>query len=174
MKYSVIIPIYNSEKTIGHLIDELIKYFSKKNINFEIICVNDGSIDDSWNIIKKKLNIYQGKIVAINLINNHGQQIANYCGLENSSGDYLITMDDDMQNPVSEISKLIQKSKEGYILVKQTYDIDDAWGFVKLTKKEKVNMPEEEFKATYRVVTRAITSAGKVWMDVLTDEVIKV
>jgi glycosyltransferase involved in cell wall biosynthesis len=117
MKYSIIIPVYNSEKTIGVLIDELIKYFSKNNLNFEIICVNDGSIDDSWNVIKKKLNLYQGKIVAINLINNHGQQIANYCGLENSSGDYLITMDDDAQNPVSEISKLIQKSKEGFELV---------------------------------------------------------
>ena len=84
--------------------------------------MNDGSTDSSWNIIKDKTIVYPKTICAINLMNNHGQHLANYCGFNNSSGDYVITMDDDMQNPVNEIKKLILKSKEGYDLVIGEYE----------------------------------------------------
>ena len=117
MKYSVVIPVFNSEKNIGIIIDELLIFFKEKKLDFEIVLVNDGSKDLSWSIINKKILEYPKKILAIDLIKNHGQHIANYCGLENSSGDYIITMDDDMQNPINEISKLIEQSKEGYELV---------------------------------------------------------
>ena len=117
MKYSIVIPVYNSEKTIGVLIEELIKFFSNYSDRYEIICINDCSTDDSWKIIENKLIKYPDKILAIDLVKNYGQQSAIYCGLKNSTGEYIITMDDDLQNPVNEIEKLIVKSKEGYDVV---------------------------------------------------------
>ena len=117
MKYSIIIPVYNSEKTIGILIEQIVKFFSNSFDEYEIICVNDCSTDDTWKTIENKVIKYSDKILAIDLIKNYGQHIAVYCGLKNSTGEYIITMDDDLQNPVDEIEKLIKKSKEGYDLV---------------------------------------------------------
>lgn len=117
MKYSVIIPVFNSEKSIGVLIEELISFFNYEKLKLELVLINDGSTDSSWNIIKEKSEKFPHNILAIDLIYNHGQHIANYCGFKNSTGDYVITMDDDLQNPVKEIKKLIVKSNEGYDLV---------------------------------------------------------
>jgi undecaprenyl-phosphate 4-deoxy-4-formamido-L-arabinose transferase len=75
MKYSVVIPVFNSEKTIGKLIDELVIFFNKAQLDFEIILVNDGSEDESWNIIKNKIKLIQN-ICAIDLINNQARLIS--------------------------------------------------------------------------------------------------
>src|SRR6056300_954908 len=103
MKYSVLVPVFNSEKTIGPLIDALINFFKNEKLILEIILVNDGSNDSSWNIVKDRALKFPKNIIAIDLSYNHGQHVANYCGLKNSSGDFLITLDDDMQNPIHEI-----------------------------------------------------------------------
>ena len=163
MKYSVVIPVFNSEKTIGTVIDELVIFFSKAKLNFEIILVNDGSIDNSWNIIKKKRNKYRKNICAINFINNYGQQIANYCGLENSSGDYIITMDDDGQNPTEEIAKLIKKSKEKFELVIGKY-IKKKHSFVRRFGSKLIRyvigkifkIPDNLHLSNFRIIKRCV------------------
>lgn len=116
MKYSVVIPVYNSAAIVGLTIDRTVAFFSHSPHDYEIILVNDGSRDDSWRIIAEKARA-NPRIVAINLLQNYGQHAANLCGFRASSGDYVVTMDDDMQNPPEEIQHLINTAAEGYDLV---------------------------------------------------------
>ena len=163
MKFSVVIPVFDSENTIGKLIDDLVYFFKKEDLNFEIVLVNDGSKDSSWEIIKKKILKYPKKICAINLLNNHGQHIANYCGFENSTGDYVITMDDDLQNPVSEIKKLIFKSKEGYELIlgeyhKKNHSIIRNIGskLVRYINSKIFNIPKKLHLSNFRLIKKSL------------------
>lgn len=116
-KYSVVIPVYNSEKLVAETVMETVAFFKKNGLpHYEIMLVNDGSPDNSWAIISDLAKTVPG-VRAINLLKNYGQHTAVYCGIINATGDYIITMDDDMQNPPEEIIKLIVKIQEGYDLV---------------------------------------------------------
>ena len=115
-KYSVVIPVYNSSPIVGNTIDRTVSFFEERRLDYEIILVNDGSLDNSWDVIRKKAE-ENPNIIAINLLRNYGQHNANFCGFLHSSGDYVITMDDDLQNPPEEIIHLISKAHEGYDLV---------------------------------------------------------
>ncbi len=120
-KYSVVIPVFNSGEIVGETVDLTVAFFEKRDLNFELILVNDGSTDNSWDIISEKARNNQN-ISAINLLMNYGQHTANFCGLQNCSGDYVITLDDDLQNDPDEILALIDKVREGnYDLVVGRY-----------------------------------------------------
>lgn len=116
LKYSVVIPVFNSEKTIKEVIQRTIQFFESKELRYEIIAVNDGSEDNSWDTISRLCD-ENSNLICINLARNFGQHNANLCGFQRASGDYVITMDDDLQNPPEEIEKLISKSREGHDLV---------------------------------------------------------
>ncbi len=116
LKYSVVIPVFNSEKIVGETIERTVAFFRREGLEFELIMVNDGSPDGSWDVIRQKAHEYR-EVIAVNLLRNYGQHAANLCGFRQSHGDYVITMDDDMQNPPEEIKKLIEKAAEGYDLV---------------------------------------------------------
>ncbi len=92
------------------------QFFLAKGTPYEIILVNDGSQDNSWNVISEQARKFPD-VVAINLLRNYGQHCANLCGMRAARGDYVITMDDDLQNPPEEIEKLVQAAKQGYDLV---------------------------------------------------------
>lgn len=108
---SVVIPIYNEEKNIPVLISELTKVLDGYK-NYEIIFVNDGSKDNSEPIIRSFCE-KNPKIKLINLSRNFGHQEALTAGLENASGDAVIMMDGDMQDPPSLIPQMVEKWKEG-------------------------------------------------------------
>lgn len=111
MLYSVIVPIYNSAKMMDELYNRIKAEFENViHEDFELILVNDSSKDDSVAVMKR-LSDMDGRVKYINLAKNHGQQRAVLCGIEHSSGDYVITMDDDLQHPPEEIPKLIAKMK---------------------------------------------------------------
>lgn len=114
--YSVVIPVYNSEAIVGRTIDRTLDFFRQNRFKCEIVLVNDGSQDRSWDVIRQKA-LEHPDVIAINLLRNYGQHNANFCGFQHCSGDYVITMDDDMQNPPEEIIHLINKAAEGYDLV---------------------------------------------------------
>ncbi|MGM0641822.1 MAG: glycosyltransferase family 2 protein [Thermotogota bacterium] len=116
VNYSVIIPVYNSEDIVRETVERTIHFFKSYNFSFEIILVNDGSHDGSWELIKK-LAQNNNNVVSIDLLKNYGQHSAILCGIHCSNGDYLITLDDDLQNPPEEIIKLINKIHEGHDLV---------------------------------------------------------
>lgn len=116
---SIIIPVYNSEKTIGIVLKKIEEALSRR-VNYEVILVNDGSKDNSYEICREisKKNDF---VKFINLSKNFGQHSAILAGLHFVKGDYIVFMDDDLQTPPQEIWKLINKIKEGYDVVYANY-----------------------------------------------------
>ena len=115
MDLSIIIPVYNSEKIINNLINQIINSVSEiKTINsYEIILIDDCSADNSWKQIKflsEKFSFVNG----IKLTENFGQHNAIMCGLKESSGDKVITMDDDLQHSPSSIQDFIDELDKGF------------------------------------------------------------
>lgn len=116
ISYSVIVPVFNGSKSITELVDRLEKVFQTNRLSYEIILVNDGSQDNSWSLLKL-LSSQKSHILAIDLLKNYGQHPANLCGFKHAQGEFLITIDDDLQNPPEAIPKLIEKANEGHDLV---------------------------------------------------------
>jgi glycosyltransferase involved in cell wall biosynthesis len=115
-KYSIIIPVYNSEEIVQRTVETVISCFSEWELDCEILLINDGSTDASWSKLEK-LSASYSNVRSFDLLKNYGQHTAVLCGIKNSTGDYLITMDDDMQNPPREAIKLISEINKGYDLV---------------------------------------------------------
>ena len=107
--YSIVVPVYNAEKSL-RLLYERIKMVFETNIRmpFELILVDDGSSDESYQVISELVH-EDRRIIGIQLAKNHGQQKAVLCGIHFVKGDFIITMDDDLQHPPEEIPKLIEK-----------------------------------------------------------------
>ncbi|HSZ73105.1 MAG TPA: glycosyltransferase family 2 protein [Cytophagaceae bacterium] len=119
MKLSIVIPIYNGSSTIISLV-EAVK-LEMKDIDYELILVNDGSTDGSGDICEE-LAYQDDKINYIALRNNFGEHNAVVCGLNACSGDYAVIIDDDFQNPPSEIKKLLREAAvNGYDVVYSKY-----------------------------------------------------
>jgi glycosyltransferase involved in cell wall biosynthesis len=111
-RYSVVIPVFNSEAIVGTTIDRTIAFFESENLSYEIILVNDGSTDGSWEVLRAAAERHTN-VRVVNLLRNYGQHNANLCGLRRASGDYVVTMDDDLQNPPEEIIHLIREAMTG-------------------------------------------------------------
>ncbi|HWQ31141.1 MAG TPA: glycosyltransferase family 2 protein [Negativicutes bacterium] len=113
---SVIIPVYNSESSLRELYERLESVLKSIADEYEIIMVDDGSRDNSYGEMKR---LYQkgGALRIIGLEGNFGQQNAIMCGLRHAAGDYIVTMDDDLQNPPVEIPKLLEGLASGYDVV---------------------------------------------------------
>jgi glycosyltransferase involved in cell wall biosynthesis len=110
--YSVVIPVFNSEPIVGTTIDRTVAFFEAQHLRYELILVNDGSTDGSWEVLRAAAQRLP-HVRAINLLRNYGQHNANLCGLRASKGDYVVTMDDDLQNPPEEIIHLIREAMNG-------------------------------------------------------------
>lgn len=113
MKLSVISPIYKGEKMLDELVSRIetsVETFTK---DYEIILVNDCSPDDSWNRIKE-ICAKDKKVKGINLSRNFGQHYAITAGLTESTGEWIVVMDCDLQDRPEEIPNLYQKAQEGY------------------------------------------------------------
>lgn len=113
---SVVVPVFNSETTLDDLIREISEALDPLDHEFEIILVNDGSMDSSWARIRS-LAESNPRVSGINLSRNFGQHNAKLCGLRHASFQLTVTMDDDLQHPPREIPRLIQKLEEGWDVV---------------------------------------------------------
>lgn len=107
---SIVIPCYNCEKTIEELHQRLNKALSCLNVTFEIIYVNDNSKDMTSSLLQS-LALNDKNVTAIDLMFNVGQFRALVCGLDFASGNYVITMDDDLQHPPEQIAQLYYAHK---------------------------------------------------------------
>lgn len=110
--YSVVIPVYNSAKIVSLVIARTMAFFEKQGWSYEIILVNDGSRDNSWQVIAAQA-AQLPHVIAINLLRNYGQHNAVFCGIAQSRGQYVITIDDDLQNPPEEIIHLVNQMQAG-------------------------------------------------------------
>ena len=106
---SIVIPIYNAEKSIYKLTEKIYEIF--KDIEIEIILVNDNSLDDSHNECVKILSKFNKTTTYLKLGKNMGEHNALMAGLNYAKGDWVIAMDDDFQNPPEEALKLYNYSK---------------------------------------------------------------
>jgi len=113
---SVIIPILNEEKNMNELCSRLIKALDEVDKIYEIIFVDDGSIDESFELLKRVAG-HNEKVKVIRLARNFGQTAAMSAGINASKGDILISMDGDLQNDPADIKSLLAKIDEGYDVV---------------------------------------------------------
>jgi glycosyltransferase involved in cell wall biosynthesis len=118
---SVVIPVFNSEKTIAPLIDLVLAELDAAFERIEIVLVNDGSEDSSRERCVAARAKHPGKVKYIELARNFGEHNAVMCGLNHCTGDCVTIIDDDFQNPPSEILKLAEKLSEGYDVVFSYY-----------------------------------------------------
>jgi len=111
---SVVVPVYNEEATLERLFGRL--YPVLKNIGkpFEIIFVDDGSVDRSMDILRDFLNRCPGEVVIIEFNGNFGQHMAIMSAFEKCRGEIIITIDADLQNPPEEIPKLVKSIEAGF------------------------------------------------------------
>jgi undecaprenyl-phosphate 4-deoxy-4-formamido-L-arabinose transferase len=113
---SVVIPVYNGSDTLPLLMEQLMQVLPSIATQFEVLLVNDGSPDNSWQVIRQLAHANPA-IRGINMMRNYGQDNALLCGIRNAQMEITITMDDDLQHPPSEIPKLLTKLQEGYDVV---------------------------------------------------------
>ena len=110
--YSIVIPVFNSEKSLEILYSRIVNVFDNElKQPFEMILVDDCSKDNSYKIIKQ-LSAKDPRVKGIQLAVNHGQQKAVLCGFRHTKGDFIITMDDDLQHPPEQIHILIDAMNE--------------------------------------------------------------
>jgi len=123
IRYSVVIPVFRGAGTLGELCDRLVATLSKLEGGFEIIFVDDGSRDESWQQIRR-IAAREPRVLGLHLTRNFGQHNATLCGIRHARGELILTLDEDLQHPPEEIPKLIrQRAKSGSDVV---YGIPEA------------------------------------------------
>ena len=145
MNISVVIPLYNEEESLPELFAWIQRVMKENGFSYEVIFVNDGSTDRSWNVIEE-LAAKHPEAKGIKFRRNYGKSPALYCGFEKAQGEVVITMDADLQDSPDEIPELYRMiTEEGYDLVsgykKKRYD--------PLSK----TLPTKLFNATARAVS---------------------
>ena len=147
MDISVVVPLYNEDESLPELYDWIERVMVANNFRFEVIFVNDGSTDRSWEVINE-LSVRSEHVKGIKFRRNYGKSPALYCGFKEAQGDVVITMDADLQDSPDEIPELYRMIKEdGYDLVsgyKQNRSQGDP-----LSK----TLPTKLFNATTRKVS---------------------
>jgi glycosyltransferase involved in cell wall biosynthesis len=113
---SVVVPVYNSEATLPLLIARLEGVLRGRTQRYEVILVNDGSRDGSWEVVKRLAQTH-GWVRGFNLMRNFGQHNALLCGIRAALYAFIVTIDDDLQNPPEEIPKLLDELNRGFDVV---------------------------------------------------------
>jgi len=113
---SVVVPVYNSELTLRPLLERLRTVHTSLGLRHEVILVNDGSRDGSWRQIEALADAFP-EMRGIDLMRNYGQHNALLCGIRAARFNVIVTLDDDLQNPPEEITRLLAKLAEGYDVV---------------------------------------------------------
>ena len=116
VRCSIVIPVYNSAGSLQALAERLGQVLPEMMPEFEVILVNDGSPDESWDKITQLAGRYPW-LRGINLMRNYGQHNATLCGVRSARYEVIITMDDDLQHPPEEIPRLLARLAEGYDVV---------------------------------------------------------
>ena len=158
--YSVVVPVYRSADTLPEFVDRIKKVFIQTGEPFELIMIEDCGGDNSWETLKS-LRENNPMMRVIRLTKNFGQHNAIMCGFNNCRGKYIITIDDDLQNPPEEIPKLIAKVKEGhdvvygvYISKKHSFFRNFGSNFIQMVYKKTFGVSNN--LTSYRIIRREI------------------
>ncbi len=159
--FSIVIPVYYSQDSLSNLLETLQKELSGNN--FQIVLVNDGSKDKSNAILKSYVNSHPD-ITYINLRKNFGEFNAVMCGLSHVEGEYAIIIDDDFQNPPSEILKLYNeaKTKELDVVYSQYEDKKHSAfrnigsGVLNFMITSLINKPKDLYLSSFKLISKEI------------------
>lgn len=113
---SVIVPVFNEEGALPELVARIVGALESHDFEFEIITVDDGSVDGSFAVLQR-LAVGQTRLKVIRLARNFGQTAAMMAGLDSSCGSIIVPIDADLQNDPSDIPRLVAKLQEGYDVV---------------------------------------------------------
>lgn len=117
MNISVVVPLYNEDESLPELHKWIARVMKENNFTYEIIFVNDGSTDRSWEVIEQLAAEFE-EVKGIKFRRNYGKSPALYCGFKEAQGDVVITMDADLQDSPDEIPELYRMiTEDGYDLV---------------------------------------------------------
>jgi len=143
MNISVVIALLNEEESLPELINWIDKVMKTNDLSYETILIDDGSTDNSWNIIEE-LSEKIPQVKGIKFRRNYGKSAALFCGFEASKGDVIITMDADLQDSPDEIPELYK------MITEEGYDLVSGW---KKKRKDPIlskNLPSKLFNWTAR------------------------
>src|SRR5215471_11862438 len=141
-KISVIIPCFNEEAVLPKLYERLSAVANTWNLDYEIICVDDGSRDRTWELLRAQ-HQKDPRWRGLALARNFGHQAAVSAGLQFATGDAVVIIDADLQDPPEEVARLLDKWREGFEVVFATRKKRKdpllkrilAWGFFRLLQK---------------------------------------
>ena len=146
MDISVIVPLFNEAESLPVLHEWIARVMRENNFSYEIIFINDGSTDTSWQVIKQ-LRAQNENVHGICFRRNYGKSAALYCGFDAAQGDVVITMDADLQDSPDEIPELYR------MITEEKYDLVSGWKQKRYDNKFTKNIPSKLFNATARWVT---------------------
>ncbi|MDC9613903.1 undecaprenyl-phosphate 4-deoxy-4-formamido-L-arabinose transferase [Xenorhabdus khoisanae] len=127
-KVSIVIPVYNEEESLPQLLKRTIATCQQLEQKYEVILVDDGSRDNSADILIQAAECPENHVIAILLNRNYGQHSAIMAGFHQADGDLIITLDADLQNPPEEILRLVKTAEEGYDVVgTRRANRQDSW-----------------------------------------------
>ena len=143
MNISIIIPLLNEQESLPELTAWIEKVMSENNFSYEVIFIDDGSTDDSWNTINQ-LSTKNSNIKGIRFLRNYGKSQALHAGFAKAQGDVIITMDADLQDSPDEIPGLYN------MVVNDNYDLVSGWKKKRYDNAVTKNLPSKLFNAAAR------------------------
>ena len=146
MDISVIVPLLNESESIHPLVDWIQKVMEDNKFSYEIIMVDDGSKDDSFDKIEEVMQV-NNNVKAVKFRRNYGKSAALNVGFEHCQGDVVITMDADLQDSPDEIPELFSMIKN------EGYDLVSGWKKKRYDSKLAKNLPSKLFNATTRAMS---------------------
>ncbi len=143
---SIIIPLFNEEESLGELIDRIGKVMAAQKLSYEVLMVDDGSTDSSWEVIRR-LAAADPRIKGLSFRRNYGKSAALYCGFARAAGDVVFTMDADLQDRPEELPEMYAMIKKG------GYDVVSGWKQHRKDNPITKNLPSKLYNATARLIT---------------------
>ncbi|MEE1091090.1 MAG: glycosyltransferase family 2 protein [Paludibacteraceae bacterium] len=146
MDISVIVPLFNEAESLPELYAWIQRVMNENKFSYEVIFINDGSTDNSWQVIQE-LKAKSENVRAIRFRRNYGKSPALFCGFDRAEGDVVITMDADLQDSPDEIPELYR------MVMQDGYDLVSGWKQKRYDNTFTKNIPSKIYNATARKVT---------------------
>lgn len=143
MDISIVVPLYNEEESLPHLIEWIERVMRENNFSYEVLLIDDGSKDNSWTVIEQ-LSEKNPNVKGVKFRRNYGKSAALNVGFERVEGDVVITMDADLQDSPDEIPELYKMIKT------EGYDLVSGWKKKRYDSKLMKNLPSKLYNATTR------------------------
>ena len=143
---SIVVPLFNEKESLPDLMEWIVSVMDKEQLSYEVIMVDDGSEDGSWETIQDLAKV-NPNIKGISFRRNYGKSAALYCGFREAKGEIVVTMDADLQDSPEEIPEMRR------MILEEGYDLVSGWKQHRQDNKLTKNLPSKLYNATARWVT---------------------